>query len=146
MLQRKTCQIEYHAFSDDTVKKYKINPLNFFENDGGLYLFVQVADYDDIRVIAIERIQELSVTNASFTYPDDFDPEELVGSAFSIVFDDPIDVKIWFSADQARYIKERKWSQKQNDKRAEGRLNHIVYANIRLVGYKEMGAVLWGEC
>ena len=34
-------------------------------------------------------------------------------SAFDIVFDDPVKVSVWFSPDQARYIKERKWSPKQ---------------------------------
>jgi predicted DNA-binding transcriptional regulator YafY len=31
-------------------------------------------------------------------------------SAFDFVAGDPIHVKIWFSKDQARYIRERKWS------------------------------------
>ena len=37
----------------------------------------------------------------------------MIESAFDIVYGDPIDVKIRFSADQARYIKERKWSKTQ---------------------------------
>ena len=34
-------------------------------------------------------------------------------SAFDIVFDDPVKVSVWFSSEQARYVKERKWSPKQ---------------------------------
>ena len=34
-------------------------------------------------------------------------------SAFDIVYGDPVKVKIWFSADQVRYIKERTWSKSQ---------------------------------
>jgi predicted DNA-binding transcriptional regulator YafY len=34
-------------------------------------------------------------------------------SAFDIVYGDPVKVRIWFSANQARYINERKWSRNQ---------------------------------
>ncbi|MEK6589830.1 MAG: WYL domain-containing protein [Nitrospinota bacterium] len=36
-----------------------------------------------------------------------------VNSAFDIIYDEPIEAKIWFSADQSRYIKERKWAKEQ---------------------------------
>jgi len=116
MLKKETCHVRYHSFYVDKIKDFKIDPLHFFENDGGLYLFVNTTAFGEIRTLAVERIQEIKKTGSSFEYPKDFDPEELLESAFDIVYEDPIDVKIWFSANQARYIKERKWSKTQKIK------------------------------
>ena len=113
MLKRETCYVTYHSFYDDEIKNFKIDPLHFFEKDGGLYILVNTTTFGEIRTLAMERIQELTETGSIFEYPKELDAEELLASAFDIVYGDPIKVKIWFSADQARYIKERKWSQTQ---------------------------------
>lgn len=113
MLKRETCYVKYHSFYDDKIKNFKIDPLHFFENNGGLYLFVNTTTFGDILTLAVERIWEITKTGSTFEYPKDFDPEELLESAFDIVYEEPVDVKIWFSTDQARYIKERKWSKTQ---------------------------------
>jgi len=113
MLNRETCYVVYHSFHDDKVKHFKIDPLHFFENDGGLYLLVNTSSFGDIRTLAVERIQDIRTTGAFFDYPKDFDPEGLLESAFDITCEDPVKVKIWFSAGQARYIKERTWSRTQ---------------------------------
>jgi len=94
MLEKKTCYVKYHSFYDDKEKDFKIDPLHFFENDGGLYLFVRATTFDDILMLAVERIQEITETGSSFEYPKDIDPEELLESAFDIVYGYPIDVKI----------------------------------------------------
>jgi len=113
ILQKRTCLITYHSFSDDRIKDFSINPLHFYERDGGLYIFVQTTAYGDIITLAVERIQSLVITPDAFEYPKSFDPESLLDSAFDLVYEEPIDFKIWFSADQARYIKERTWSKTQ---------------------------------
>lgn len=113
ILTQQTCTVKYHSFYDNKQKSFKIDPLRFFERDGGLYLFVRATSYGHIRVLAVERIEKLTVSNETFKYPDDFDPDSMLEEAFSIIYDEPIDVKIRFSADTARYIKERIWAKEQ---------------------------------
>jgi len=110
MLKNETSYIEYHSFHDDKIKNFKIDPLHFFENDGGLYILVNTTSFGDIRTLAVKRIQKIKKTGELFEYPKDFDSEARLKSAFDIVYEDPIKVKIWFSKDQARYIKERQCS------------------------------------
>jgi len=113
ILQQKTCTIGYHSFTDDRHKQFSIDPLHFFEHGGGLYLFANTTDFGEIRILALERIEKVEITESQFTYPKGFDPSKWLEEAFTIYGDDQFETSIWFSADQARYIKERMWSKQQ---------------------------------
>lgn len=115
ILERKTCHITYTTYSDEeiTEKTYDINPLHFFERDGGLYVFVVVTFYGNIRLLAVERIKHIEMTEKSFDWPQNFDPEALLNKAFGLYWDDPFTVSIRFPESQARYIRERKWAEQQ---------------------------------
>lgn len=113
IMQQKTCIVKYHSFSDDQMKKLTIDPLAFYEWNGGLYLFVRLTSRDTIRLLAVERIKALSATRNSYECPEDFDPDTILEGAFGLIYDDPISVRIKFSAGQARYIQERQWAKDQ---------------------------------
>jgi predicted DNA-binding transcriptional regulator YafY len=113
MLSMQTCYVRYHSFHDDTVKNFKIDPLYFFEHDGGLYLFIRATTFDDILVLAVERIDSINPCDEHYEYPVDFDPNDYLKQTFGLIHDDPLTVKIWFDQSQARYVKERQWSHNQ---------------------------------
>ncbi len=113
MLEQRTCLAHYFAFYDEQSRNFRIQPLCFFENKGGLYIFVHVPRYESLRILAVERLVQLELTDEHFTYPQDFDPDALLESSFDIVFDDPIQVSIWIAKGQARYVLERTYFQDQ---------------------------------
>ena len=113
MLNRTACKITYHAFYKDEIKDEDIGPLHFYENRGGLYLFAQKLKSRAIRSYAVERIHRIRPLNRTIGYPPDFDPEQTLNSAFDLTHGEPVTVKILFSKDEARYIKEKSWAPDQ---------------------------------
>ena len=116
--ERHKCLITYSAFHDGKTKDHVISPLHLFEHQGGLYLFVHIDPFDNIRTLALERISQITESEEIFIRPTlkEFDPELRMKNVFGLICDDsgPIEVKIWFSAHQAPYIKERIWSPSQD--------------------------------
>lgn len=115
ILARKTCRIAYNTFSEEEIreKSYNINPLHFFERDGGLYVFVVVSSFKDVRLLAVERIKSIEMSEKAFDWPKEFEPEALLSKAFGLYWDEPFTAKIKFPDSQARYIKERQWAEQQ---------------------------------
>jgi len=113
MIGQKTCRVTYHSLGNDTIKTYNINPLHFFEHDGGLYLIAVMTSYGDLRTLAVERFKKVEETDDRFDYPAGFDAENYLSSAFTLYFDEPETFRIRFPKDQARYIAERIWAVNQ---------------------------------
>jgi len=113
IIARESCYVTYHSFYDDNIKQFTIDPLHIFEYEGGLYLYVNATRFGEIRTLAVERIQKIDPAGEHYEYPVDFDPEEMIRSVFDIIYEKPIAAKIWFSANQARYVRQRQWAKSQ---------------------------------
>jgi len=113
MIKSESCLLKYHSFYDEKYKDIKIDPLHFFENKGGFYILARKTGLNDIRTLAVERIIDIQGTRKSFNYPEDIKPEKILDSLFDIIADKQFYVQVWFSKNQARYIKERSWSYTQ---------------------------------
>lgn len=109
MLERRTCLVEYEAFEHGKRKSYEIDPLHFFEHRDGLYVFARITKYGDIRILAVERMHSLEETTRSFDPPEDFDPKVLLEGAFNLTLGDPLEATVRVSAEQAKYVLERRY-------------------------------------
>ena len=96
----------YQRPNSPDAKTFVIHPITLFDHDGGLYVLAFVPKHsNDIRM-AVERIVRLSPTGQSFNPPQTSSSLE---DPFGIVSEEPIEVRLLFSAKQAFYIRERDW-------------------------------------
>ncbi len=107
--------VGYKNFVEHTVNPYRLWYVN-----NGLYLVGFDQGKKDVRVFAVERIQSVGVSKRRFEAPSDFNFDAFRDTAFNMIWGEPKEVKIWFSAKQAPYIEERTWHrsqkiEKQND-------------------------------
>ena len=107
--QRLECSLAYRPASAGEVRSYVIQPLRLVEHRGGLYLFIRVPRHGIIRIIALDRIESIELGDRNFAYPEDFDAEALLATAFDLTFDDPVTAVIRFSAKDAPYVRERRY-------------------------------------
>ena len=111
--ERKICNVTYRAIATGQTKTYPITPLRLLYYHNGFYLLCRNPNYDNLLTLAAERIRALEITAQSFEYPDDLDIEDRVQQAFGIVLEDPVAVKVRFSASQAPYVRQRVWHPSQ---------------------------------
>jgi len=113
ILARKCCRITYNSFARGEELTFEIQPLYCFERDGGLYAFYKSPRHGTVWTLALERIRALEVLEERFEFPEDFDPEETLDEAFGLILGDPVDALVRVSAQQAPYVKERRWCKDQ---------------------------------
>ena len=120
ILEQKTCRISYHSMNSET-KTYEINPIRFlyYTEVGGLYLIARHEGHREPITLVVERIEDILGTDKDFTIgPSQFASiEERLRNSFGIISGKPFTVEVYFSPQQAPYIRERLWHPSQKIKR-----------------------------
>jgi len=112
--KREVCSVTYSALSTGLTKTYDIHPLTFMEHDSGLYLLAAIPKHgSSIRVLAVDRIQELQARAEHFLPPAEYSPGKLLAESFGIFMEEPIAVELRIAPAMVPYIKERVWADNQ---------------------------------
>lgn len=112
--ERRRGTVTYRAARQKEAKTYDIEPLTLVDHANALYVIVAIPKYDgDIRILAVDRIENLLPQEFRFELPEGFDPENYLNASFGIVVEEPLRVKVRFTGDGAYYVKERTWGQEQ---------------------------------
>ena len=108
MKKSEMLEITYKSYWEDDEKTQKVAPycVKLFRQR---WYMVALRIFDNkIRIYALDRIRELSVTDETFTYPDDFSPEAYFEGFFGIIHvkNVPIETVILkVDAGQANYMR-----------------------------------------
>ncbi len=106
-------ELLYLKLGGRSSESYQVDPYTLIFHKGGIYLLGYAHNRNDIRLFALERICGLTVTRTRFSIPDDYQPEEHFSSAFGLVRDTPLEVKVRFSPEVAPSISGRIWKSGQ---------------------------------
>ena len=109
MAAHKVCNVTYRALSTGLTRTYPVEPLWMFHHYGGFYLLCRVPAHGSLITLSVERILALEATERLFDPPPDLSVEDHLEDAFGIVADEPFELKVRFSAEQAPYMRERIW-------------------------------------
>lgn len=111
-LQHREAALTYHSRSSDRTKTYRIHPYRLAYAQGGLYLLAYVPEYGEVRTFALERIEQLSLTEERFTPIEDL-PDEAFPHSLGVHSGPPERVVIEFQPAVAEYVRSRQWHASQ---------------------------------
>jgi predicted DNA-binding transcriptional regulator YafY len=112
-------EIRYKAVSTGRATTRKIDPYQVWAFNAVFYLIGLCHVREAIRTFAVDRIGNIQVLEESFEYPEDFDLEDYLQSAFRVMTGEPVKIKVRFARSAAHVVRERIWhpSQEIRDQR-----------------------------
>jgi predicted DNA-binding transcriptional regulator YafY len=113
VIQRRFVQMIYYSMSRKVASRRKVAPYKVWFFDGTFYMIGYCRLRKDVRIFALDRIQQLETTEESFEIPENIDLDAFMKASFGVFHGIPVHVKIWFSSDIAGYITEKIWHETQ---------------------------------
>ncbi len=92
---------------------YVFDPYTLLFYQGALYLGGYAHNRSALRLFLVDRIKTVTVTQNRFDVPDDFSVEDLTGSAFGLIDEEPMQVSVRFGSEVAHLVRERTWHPSQ---------------------------------
>ncbi len=109
VLSNHTVAIEYRSARSGSRSSRDLDPYRVWYRSGGLYVIGHDHSSDEIRTFAVDRILSIAPTDRCFAIPDHFDFEAIVASAFGVVSEPPVSVRIRFEETWRSHVMEHSW-------------------------------------
>ncbi len=119
---------------------YLFDPYTLLFYKDSLYLGGFAHNRDALRLFLVDRLQEIEVGQERFQVPDDFRVEDLTGSAFGLIDEEPMTIRVAFGSEIAHLVRERIWHPTQEmEQKPDGSLE----LTFRAGGEREILAWLY---
>ena len=110
---RRTVELRYYAASRNEETVRKVDPYHLRMEQGAWYVIGRCHTRGDLRIFALDRIRDLTVTSLAFTRPPDFSIESYLRHAWDLQKGPEHRVVVEFDEEQSRWIRERTWQDGQ---------------------------------
>ncbi|MDD5285814.1 MAG: WYL domain-containing protein, partial [Desulfuromonadaceae bacterium] len=114
LLQQFRIRLKYVKKGSGEVSDYEVDPYTLVFHKGGIYLLGNAQNRSGMRLFALERVRGVEVTRHRFEIPDSYQPEAYFSTAFGLVSDSPMKVRVRFSSLIAHAVRDRIWMPGQN--------------------------------
>ncbi len=109
LLMNRQLHVVYKASAKAESKAYTIHPLALVSKDGMLYMVCVFSGYQDVRLLALHRMEEAKVLNARVVVPKGFDVDAYIASGeLHFRIGETIKLKALVSSFVAMHLRERK--------------------------------------
>ncbi len=131
----------------------ELDPYHGVRFEGDWYLVAYCALRQEIRTFSLARMMAVEMLADEFAIPADFDFRRLTGSHFGVHWSDALyEVRIWFAAEVAGYVLERRWRPSQKiEEQGDGSLvlsmtvNHLLELKRWVLSWGSAARVLAPE-
>ena len=111
-------EMTYQSFTRDEANTFEVEPYCLKAFKQRWYLVARSPYYDKVMIYALDRVNQLELTDKGFKYPKDFIPENFFEKCYGIIADksiEPETVKLKVSAGQANYLRSLTLHQTQDE-------------------------------
>jgi predicted DNA-binding transcriptional regulator YafY len=115
--ERRKVQLRYRSYTKDETTERTFAP--YFIEPSGIGYACYVIGFDELRgalrTLKVERIYDARLNNERFEVPAQFDPQELLASAWGVIWRDEVDLEVVlrFAPAVVRRVKESVWHHSQ---------------------------------
>jgi predicted DNA-binding transcriptional regulator YafY len=113
-LLRQNAATALYARVGGKLKSYTLHPYTLAHWRQGLYLYALDVDAGVVKTFAVDRFRAFKYQRGEvFSYPEDFDPDDLVKDCFGIIGGSVEDIDLIFNKNCTPYVRERIWHRSQ---------------------------------
>ncbi len=112
LLYQYRCEIRY-APPHREPESYRFDPYTLLFFKDSLYLGGYAHNRQGLRLFLVDRIQKIEVGKERFDVPEGYSVDDLTGSAFGLVDDETMQIRVRFAAEIAHLVSERTWHPQQ---------------------------------
>lgn len=134
LLYQYRCRLTYTPPHRDATE-YVFDPYTLLFFNNALYLGGYAHNRKALRLFLVDRVDRVELLDDRFEVPEEYDPDDLTGSAFGLIEGETYELKVRFADDVAHLIRERHWHPTQKiEEQGDGSL----ILSLQVSGEKEI--------